>query len=52
MLHNFGETNAGGLDGDTFMRFMESELNYYLSSEYGRGIIAEQYVGLPYEKLT
>jgi len=52
MLHNFGETNGEGLDGDTFMRFMESELNYYLSSEYGRGIIAEQYVGLPYEDLA
>ena len=54
MLHNFGETTAdiNDLDGKTFNRFMESELNYYLTSESGRKVIAEQYVGLPYEDLT
>ena len=35
----------------TFTRFMESELGYYLDSENGRRVIAEQYVGLPYEDL-
>jgi len=52
MLHDFGaEVGNNGLDGQTFSRFMESELNYYLNSENGRKVIAEQYVGLPYEEL-
>ncbi|MFC6673316.1 4-hydroxybenzoate 3-monooxygenase [Marinobacterium aestuariivivens] len=52
MLHDFGaEIGANGLEGQTFNRFMESELNYYLGSENGRRVIAEQYVGLPYEEL-
>ncbi|WP_428981114.1 hypothetical protein [Marinomonas phaeophyticola] len=37
MLHNFDNT--------------ESELNYYTGSESGKKVIAEQYVGLPYEGL-
>ena len=32
-------------------RFMTSEVNYFLQSEAGRKVIAEQYVGLPYEDL-
>ncbi|MCH7982335.1 MAG: 4-hydroxybenzoate 3-monooxygenase [Proteobacteria bacterium] len=52
MLHNFGDMTSHGMDGLTFGRFMESELNYYLASEAGQRVIAEQYVGLPYEDLT
>jgi len=51
MLHKFEETDSDGLDGQTFKRFMESELGYYLGSENGQRVIAEQYVGLPYEDL-
>jgi len=50
MLHDFGEEVGGnGLGGQTFHRFMESELDYFLNHENGRRVIAEQYVGLPYE---
>ena len=52
MLHNFADMNSHDMDGMTFARFMESELSYYLDSENGRKVIAEQYVGLPYEELT
>lgn len=51
MLHNFGDMNTQNLEGQTFKRFMDSELDYYLNSESGRRVIAEQYVGLPYEEL-
>lgn len=51
MLHNFDEVKGDDVKGETFKRFMESELGYYLSSENGRRVIAEQYVGLPYEDL-
>lgn len=52
MMHGFGdEVSNNGVDGLMFTRFMESELNYYLNSENGRKVIAEQYVGLPYEEL-
>ncbi|MBT00405.1 MAG: 4-hydroxybenzoate 3-monooxygenase [Oceanospirillaceae bacterium] len=52
MMHNFGdEVGSNGLDGQTFTRFMESELDYFLNHENGRRVIAEQYVGLPYEEL-
>lgn len=52
MLHNFGQMESGDMDAATFKRFMDSELDYYLSSENGRRVIAEQYVGLPYEELS
>ncbi len=52
MLHNFGDCGAHDLQADTFKRFMESELSYYLGSQGGRRVIAEQYVGLPYEDLV
>ena len=46
LLHNFDETK------DEFDRKMEtSELSFFLKSEAGRKVIAEQYVGLPYEDL-
>jgi p-hydroxybenzoate 3-monooxygenase len=46
LLHNFDDTK------DEFDKKMEtSEIEYFLKSEAGRKIIAEQYVGLPYEDL-
>lgn len=50
MLHDFGAVPTAGMEGNTFARFMGSELDFYLSHESGRRVIAEQYVGLPYEK--
>ncbi|TCK08562.1 4-hydroxybenzoate 3-monooxygenase [Marinobacterium mangrovicola] len=51
MMHDFeGEVSSTGMDPLMQKRFMESELNYYLNSENGRKVIAEQYVGLPYEE--
>lgn len=52
LLHNFGHMVSPDISGNTFERFMESELSYYLGSEAGLRVIAEQYVGLPYEDLT
>lgn len=52
MLHNFEGMNSDDMQGNTFQRFMESELSYFLGSESGRKVIAEQYVGLPYEDLA
>ncbi|WP_409526541.1 4-hydroxybenzoate 3-monooxygenase [Nitrincola sp. MINF-07-Sa-05] len=53
MMHNFDEGVAkDGTDRDTQQRFMDSELHYYLTSEAGQRVIAEQYVGLPYEELA
>ena len=51
MLHDYSDTEVSGMAGVTFSRFMDSELNYYLSSEAGRKIMAEQYVGLPFEEI-
>ena len=51
MLHNFGETAVSEIDNKTFERFMSSELEYYLANEEGLKVIANQYVGLPYEEL-
>ncbi len=52
MMHDFGtEVSNNGLEGQMFGRFMTSEIDYYLNSENGRKVIAEQYVGLPYEEL-
>ena len=46
LLHNFDENK------DSFDKKMEeSELKYFLNSEAGKKVIAEQYVGLPYEAL-
>jgi p-hydroxybenzoate 3-monooxygenase len=52
MLHNYKGISVGDMDSKTFTRFMDSELGYYLGSENGRRVIAEQYVGLPYEDLS
>jgi p-hydroxybenzoate 3-monooxygenase len=51
MMHDYTGANFGDMDALTYTRFMDSELTYYLSSENGRKVIAEQYVGLPYETL-
>jgi p-hydroxybenzoate 3-monooxygenase len=51
MLHDFGEEVATGMASETFSRFMDSERDYYLRTEAGRRVIAEQYVGLPYEEV-
>lgn len=47
LLHDFGESK------DAFDKKMEaSEIHYFLNSEAGKKVIAEQYVGLPYEELV
>lgn len=51
MLHNYGDVDLDGMNSKTFSRFMTSELDYYLNSEEGLKVIANQYVGLPYEEL-
>ena len=51
MLHNFDGMSVNGVDDKTFGRFMTSELEYFLGFEAGRRVLAEQYVGLPYEDL-
>ena len=49
MLHDFSASRTSDMDPATFSRFMLSELDFYLGRESGRRVIAEQYVGLPYE---
>ena len=51
LLHKFDNLEINGIPDVTFEKFMESEIDYYLSSENGRKVIAEQYVGLPFEDL-
>jgi p-hydroxybenzoate 3-monooxygenase len=51
MLHDFGDLSFGDMSGATYARFMDSELDYYLNSEAGQRVIADQYVGLPYEEM-
>ncbi|MEZ5535855.1 MAG: 4-hydroxybenzoate 3-monooxygenase [Thiolinea sp.] len=51
MMHDYKGANFSDMDTLTYSRFMDSELAYYLGSENGRKVIAEQYVGLPYEEL-
>jgi p-hydroxybenzoate 3-monooxygenase len=50
MLHDFGDAKTTDMDPLTFKRFMQSELDFFLSNESGRRVIAQQYVGLPYEE--
>jgi p-hydroxybenzoate 3-monooxygenase len=50
MLHDFGDLSFGDMSGATYARFMDSELDYYLNSEAGQRVIAEQYVGMAYEE--
>jgi p-hydroxybenzoate 3-monooxygenase len=51
MLHNYKGLDVSDMGSEAFTRFMDSELDFYLNSENGRKVIAEQYVGLPYEEL-
>lgn len=51
MLHDYGNVQVGDMTKETFTRFMESELSYYTGTEEGRKVIAQQYVGLPYEEI-
>lgn len=51
MLHQYGGAEIEGMDGETFSRFMTSELDFFTGTEAGRRVIAEQYVGLPYEEI-
>ena len=46
MLHNFDETKNSF---DT--KISQSEIEYFLNSKNGQQVIAQQYVGLPYEDL-
>jgi p-hydroxybenzoate 3-monooxygenase len=51
MLHDYGSTAVSDMEAETFDRFMDSELDYYLHHEEGQKVIANQYVGMPYEEL-
>lgn len=52
MLHQFDDEKVNnGMDQQTFARFMHSERDYYLHSEEGQRVIAQQYVGLPYPQI-
>lgn len=51
LLHNLDEPGPHDVSGNSGQRFTESELSYLLGSLAGRTLIAEQYVGLPYEEL-
>jgi p-hydroxybenzoate 3-monooxygenase len=51
LLHKLDEVGQHDLSGNSGQRFTESELTYVLSSTAGRTLLAEQYVGLPYEAL-
>ena len=51
MLHQFTDLGVDGLNPETFDRFMRSQADYYLGTEHGRRMIAEQYVGVPYQQL-
>ncbi|WP_447782008.1 4-hydroxybenzoate 3-monooxygenase [Pseudomonas plecoglossicida] len=46
MLHNFPDQDAFS------QRIRDTEMDYFLNSEAGRRCIAENYVGLPYEKVS
>lgn len=49
MLHKYESEDLADVSADTFARFMDSEVEFYLGRESGRRVIAEQYVGMPYE---
>jgi len=53
LLHDFGDEKGDtAMDPEMRDRFMTSELNYFLASKAGQQVIADQYVGLPYEELA
>jgi p-hydroxybenzoate 3-monooxygenase len=51
MLHDFSDDTDSSLDGKTYSRFMESELDFFLTYDEGHKVIARQYVGMPYEDI-
>jgi p-hydroxybenzoate 3-monooxygenase len=51
MLHRFDTQTTAELPTEIYAHFERSELDYFLHSEAGQRVIAEQYVGLPYEQL-
>ena len=51
LLHRLDEQGPHDNSGNSGERFTESELAYLLASQAGHSLIAEQYVGLPYEQL-
>jgi len=51
LLHRLDEQGPHDNSGNSGERFTESELAYLLASQAGHSLIAEQYVGLPYEEL-
>jgi len=51
LLHNLDERGPNDRSGDSGRRFVESELTYLLESKAGQTLLAEQYVGLPYESV-
>lgn len=51
MLHDFGDEEVNSMDGQTFARFMNSEMDFFLNHEEGQKVIAKQYVGMPYETI-
>jgi p-hydroxybenzoate 3-monooxygenase len=52
LLHNLDENGPQDKCGDSGRRFTESELTYLLGSRAGQTLLAEQYVGLPYEAVA
>lgn len=52
MLHEFDQETLNEKDKATFNKFMKSEIDFFLSYEEGKKVIARQYVGLPYEAIT
>lgn len=46
-LHKFSDSFMSKFD----QRIYEEELNFYLNNETGQKLLAQQYVGLPYEQL-
>jgi p-hydroxybenzoate 3-monooxygenase len=51
LLHNLDENGPYDRKGISGRRFAESELAYLLGTSAGHKLLADQYVGLPYESL-
>jgi len=51
MLHDYRDDKSSATDALTFERFMNAELEFYMTREDGLRIVAEQYVGLPFTQI-
>lgn len=51
MLHDYRDDKSSATDALTFERFMNAELEFYMSRDDGLKIVAEQYVGLPHPQV-